>query len=121
MARKKHQMKMFSSPRETLMASSRESRIRLRLRPVPRRTVDLVADGAVLLHPDSRAKPPPTRGVDPEIEIGVAVEQGADAVIHLHLLQAREEAESVLIFSTRSRSFSRSLSQENRSSVKALK
>ena len=34
----------------------------------------------------------PGGGVDPEFEIGVAVEQGAYAIVHLHRLEAREEA-----------------------------
>ena len=31
-------------------------------------------------------------GIDPELEIGVAVEQGTDSIVHLHRLETGEEA-----------------------------
>ena len=63
-------------------------------RTLPRvRTADLVAGRAVLLHPELSGEDHlPGGGVNPELEVGVAVEQGADAIVHLHRLEAREEA-----------------------------
>ena len=56
-------------------------------------TVNPVAGAAGLLHPElSTEDYLPGCGVDPEFEVGVAVEQGADATFHLHRLEAREEA-----------------------------
>ena len=56
------------------------------------RRLNLVAGSADLLYPELSGEDYlPGSGVDPELEIGVAVEQGTDAIIHLHRLEAREK------------------------------
>ena len=57
------------------------------------RAVDLVASGAVLLHPELSCEDHlPGGGVNPELEVGVAVKQGADSIVHLHRLETGEQA-----------------------------
>ena len=123
MARKKHHMKMFSSPREILMASLAAGFVLVFVFTLPRVfAVDFVLGVTLLLHPELSGEDHlPGGGVDPELEIGVAVEQGADSIVHLHRLETGEKSRIRVERQLRSLSFSRSLSHENRSSVKALK
>ena len=58
---------------------------------------------------------------DLEVEVRVAVQQWADPVLNLELVSPTKKLDAALSFSDRYSSFSRSLSQEKRSSVKALK
>ena len=57
------------------------------------RTVGLVAGGAVPPHSELSGEDHlPGGGVNPKLEVGVAVEQGTDSSFHLHRLETGEEA-----------------------------